>query len=230
MQKLSFKHCHESWGRGYIINKTMYPGVGSVLSMTKPLEDKMALINWKKSLGDEADKVSKDALDRGSNWHKYLECINAGDIATAEILLKTIPSNNEIAKHSRGLIKRLQNIKVVASEFPVCSNKLGYAGTFDCLVSTEKELILLDWKTSSKIKESKYVKDYYLQLAAYSNAITECYGLNIEKAFIVVFYTFKTPDYFPMDKELLKESFELFAERVKEFYKLIKSEQTPSPI
>jgi len=223
MNKFKFKHYHEPWGRGYEIDSFKFPGVGSVLSLTKSESSKWALINWKKSLGDDADRVSREALDRGLNWHKYLEYYISGYSDKANELLKGIPSNKEIAKHSSHLLKRMKSVDVLATEFPVYS-KMGYAGTFDCLAQTRDGLTLLDWKTATKIKDPKYVGDYYLQLAAYANGIKECYGLTIEKAYIVVFYTFKQPDYFSMDKQLLQDSLELFKERLKMFYEMIKKE------
>jgi len=50
------------------------PSVTTILDKTKPEEKKQALLNWRKSIGEEkANQVVTEAANRGTRMHKYLE-------------------------------------------------------------------------------------------------------------------------------------------------------------
>lgn len=61
--------------------------------------------------------------------------------------------------------------KVIESEKMVWS-RLGYAGTLDLIAQRNKDLIIVDFKTSNQI----YVPEFLMQLAAYKNAYFEQTG------------------------------------------------------
>jgi genome maintenance exonuclease 1 len=61
-----------------------------------------------------------------------------------------------------------------------------YAGTTDCVGMHGGEEAIIDFKTSKKIKPTKWVQDYFLQCCAYAMAHNEMYGTNIRKGVILM--------------------------------------------
>ena len=213
-------HIWESWGRGYHFDGKNYPGVSSILQETMPKANKKTLENWRNRIGvDVADKISRESREKGTRWHSFLYLFVKKDYATAQELLATDKELVSFYRYSRTFLMQFSKVvQAVIPEKPIYSDAYGYAGTFDCLAIANNEKILLDWKTSRKPKPEKYVRDYYLQVAAYANAVEELMGETIDRASIVVFYDFQPPDVFKLDKEDLEFNFDLFKNRLKKFY------------
>lgn len=97
-------------------------------------------------------------------------------------------------------------------------HSLGYAGTADLVVMRGNKFYLIDYKATNSLKAS-----YLLQLAAYSAAIKELYGLDIEKATLIRFSK-KATEYerLPVSKEELATYFEMFKMCLM-FYKFIQN-------
>jgi hypothetical protein len=216
----------ESWGRGYYFNGNNYPGVGSILKETMSAANKRSLDNWRKRVGkDEAEKISSEARTNGTNWHNFLDLFVQKKYSDAQNLLAGDANLRAIYVSSRNFL--LQFAKVtdqVLTEKPIYSETYGYAGTFDCVAIANNEKILLDWKTSRKQKKEQYVSDYYLQVAAYCNAVEEMEQEKLDRATIVVFYNFKQTDIFKLSREDLDFQFQLFKNRLDKFYEIYPSQ------
>lgn len=197
-----------------------YPSVSTVLSTTMPIGQKMAIINWRKKLGNDANQQQREITNRGTNFHKLIECfVKNQSIEVLKILEK--PKMQKYLEYALPILKHLQTGKALLTESRVFSDKYGYAGTLDLLMyfSNPARVVLLDWKTSDKPKQEKYCHDHYLQLAAYANAVQETHKIKVSSATLCVFYDFQAPSIFNLSTEQLNNSFNSFLERLTQYQK-----------
>lgn len=218
-------HVWEEWGRGYYFEDNVYPGISSILSKTMPESKKKALANWRARIGDtEAEEICNKARSTGTRWHNFLDSFAKKDyIAAQKIMFPDTDVQEYYAQAKDFLLKFALIASDVLTELPIYSHTYNYAGTFDCMVTVGGEKVLLDWKTSIKTKKREWIDDYFLQVAAYAHALGETKGINVDRASIVIFYSFQEPDVYKLSKNDLAEQFELFKERLKLFYELFPS-------
>lgn len=161
------------------------PSVTTILEKTKPQEQREALANWKKAVGEKkAQEITSEAAGRGTRMHKYLE-----DHIKGIVLKESV--TNPYANQSLLMAK-----KVIAEGFPKVNEVWGsevslyfpelYAGTTDCVGVHDNEEAILDFKQSNKPKKIEYIEDYFLQLTAYALAHNEVHGTNIRKGVILM--------------------------------------------
>lgn len=161
------------------------PSVTSILDATKPEEAKKALQNWRKSIGEEkAQAITTEAANRGTRMHTYLE----GFVKTGELKERgTNPfswPSYEMAKVviSEGLVNVNEFWGI---EVPLYFPSV-YAGTTDCVGLHKGEQSILDFKQTNKPKKREWITDYFLQLAAYSEAHNELHKTNIRKGVVLM--------------------------------------------
>lgn len=164
------------------------PSVTTVASATAPIGKTMALINWRKRVGDvEANRRTRNAVERGNWLHGVLEDqFNGEDIETHfDAFPQYIPYYHSI----ESFLERIEEPLLVESAIAwFCpSREIGYAGTFDMLATMKDgTYALLDWKTSYKEKPDYQLADYRMQLGAYTQAIEQMYDIEIEQAFCAI--------------------------------------------
>jgi len=158
-------------GRTYQTPTGRYPSITTILGKTG---DNTWLERWKAAVGEEeAARISKIATDRGTLVHTYLERYwNKEDIL---IDLKNEPL--DVIHLVKSLVDITQkNIsKVYAQEVALWSPTLGVAGRVDKVCVYEGRDVILDYKTSKKIKNVNNVKDYRLQICFYAHAHNELF-------------------------------------------------------
>jgi|TARA_B110000858_G_scaffold67913_1_gene78918 genome maintenance exonuclease 1 len=170
-------------GRKYIGDDNIpVPSVTTVLDKTS---DKTALIAWRKRVGDaEATRVSTEAAGLGTKVHNALEQYILGEDYE-------IKGNNFVSILARDMTNLMIN-EGFSSVDEVWGTEIGliapglYAGTTDCVGMHGGEEAIIDFKTSKKIKPTKWVQDYFLQCCAYAMAHNEMYGTNIRKGVILM--------------------------------------------
>ena len=170
-------------GRKYIGDDNIpVPSVTTVLDKTS---DKTALIAWRKRVGDaEATRVSTEAAGLGTKVHNALEQYILGEDYE-------IKGNNFVSILARDMTNLMIN-DGFSSVDEVWGTEIGliapglYAGTTDCVGMHGGEEAIIDFKTSKKIKPTKWVQDYFLQCCAYAMAHNEMYGTNIRKGVILM--------------------------------------------
>lgn len=170
-------------GRTYHTPSGSYPSITTLLGKTSP--NQIWLQKWKDKVGEEeATRISKEATDRGTAVHEYLEKYWNGEEVFSD--LSKEPSN--IRFPAKALIKGTsQNVtEVWAQEIPVWSPTLKFAGRVDMIGLWNNIPSIIDFKTSKKIKKSKDIKDYYLQASGYAYAHNELFKTNIQKIVIIV--------------------------------------------
>lgn len=166
-------------GRHYDCGGTRpLPSVTTILSATKPLEDSLALVEWRERVGDEeADRITNSASDIGDALHANLENY---------IFHGTKPTGMMMTRLLTDLIIRrgLCNVdEVWGCEAFLFSEDL-YAGTADLVGLHRGDEALMDFKNSRKDKKREWIGDYFLQVCAYAAAHNEQYGTHIRKCVI----------------------------------------------
>jgi genome maintenance exonuclease 1 len=144
-----------------------------------------ALMEWRRKVGTEkAQQITTEAANRGTRMHSYLEhYVKAGE-------LKDRGSNPySWASHRMAtsvINKGLVNVdEFWGVEVPLYFPGV-YAGTTDCVGVHCGDQSILDFKQSNKPKKREWIDDYFLQLAAYSEAHNELHGTKIKKGVILM--------------------------------------------
>jgi genome maintenance exonuclease 1 len=161
------------------------PSVTTILDKTKPEEKRIALANWRKSVGEKkAQEITTEAANRGTRMHKYLEdYVKTGAIQP--------PGTNPYSKQSHAMAEvviaqGLCNVNEIwGVEVPLYFPGL-YAGTTDGLGLHLNEQAIIDYKQTNKPKKEEWIEDYYLQLTAYALAHNEVHGTQINKGVVLM--------------------------------------------
>lgn len=211
-------------GRVYDLPDGKFPSVTTVLSQTAY---KPALEAWKERMGpEEVARVLKRASERGTILHDTLEhflteypqpTISDARIFVARPEFKEVIDStlqNQIKKIMKKLIAN--NFKALGLEFVVWDKDLKYAGRLDALGLWGDTLVIVDFKSSKKVKLRSYVDDYYLQATAYCNAHNKLFKNRIERFVILVASEEDTIQTFQGN---YLNFLPLFTKRVEQFYK-----------
>ena len=185
------KFNYEELSRHSVDGKRMYqtpdgkkvPSVTTILDKTKPQEKREALANWKRRVGEQkAQEIVTEAANRGTRMHSYLEYYILQED------MKALPGNPYAHPSwfmaAEVIMKGLCHVdEFWGSEVPLYYSGL-YAGTTDCVGVWKGRPAILDFKQSNKIKKREYIQDYFLQLAAYSQAHNTTHGTDIKTGVI----------------------------------------------
>ena len=204
--------------RHYSLDGSNLPSVTTILSATKSEEDKAALAAWKERVGKlEADRIKKEASTRGSSIHKFIE-----EFLHGKLNQDLIDDNNHSKKMAEEIIDNgLKNklTEVWGAEATLYyPNK--YAGTADCIGVYEGRETILDFKQSNKPKKKEYIKDYFLQIGAYSLAHNTVYNSNITQGVVLMCTVDRLFQDFKIEGNELLDYQNKFLERVEKFYNL----------
>ena len=165
----------------------VFPSVTSVISFIS----RKKFADWRAKVGDEeANRITKKATSRGTKLHKvfedYLqnkdyESLNEYQYPLIQLMFKS-------AKFY--LDTRLDEI--YQQETTMFSPKLCLAGTVDLICEVDKELSIVDFKTSAQTKPEEWLEDYFVQLSAYWAMFSERTGVVPKK--LVVFLVAENGD------------------------------------
>lgn len=176
------------------------------------MEKKNILENWKARVGkNEANKISKDAAVRGTATHLLIERFLKGeDLKLNEFKQKHIKLFNSLKLE----LNHINNI--YGQEVVLFSDVLNVAGRCDLIAEYKGELSIVDYKTSTRIKDENDIEDYWLQCAFYALAHNEMFNTDIKKLVILMGIENKLPRIFK--KELTEELILKLAERICKFF------------
>lgn len=178
------------------------PSVTTILDRTKPAEEREALQQWRKNVGEvRAQQITTEAANRGTRMHAYLEqYVMSGD-------MKPLPSNPYAHPSwfmaAEVILQGLKNVdEFWGVEVPLYYSGL-YAGTTDCLGIWKGKPAIMDFKQSNKVKKREWIGSYFLQLAAYAQAHNNMHGTEINTGVILMATqpkllpdnTYSTPEY-----------------------------------
>lgn len=165
-------------------NGDYYPSITTILGKTESEEKKVSLKRWQESLGvTAAQKVTRDAAERGTLVHTLIERYLKKE--------KLVEDNENIPQPILNLFNalklKLNKIEEVwCLEAALYSDSLGVAGRTDCVGVYGGKESIIDFKTSTRIKNNKDIEDYKHQLCAYAIMHNEMFGTNIEHGVILM--------------------------------------------
>jgi len=169
-------------GKRYYItpNGDRYPSITTMLGH----QEKPWLEDWRTSLGREkADKETKRATERGDAIHKLIE-IYLNNKLTFDITKgydsEYIAGFNQVKLR----LNKVDNIR--AQEVALYSDTLKVAGRIDCIAEYDGVLSVVDFKTSTNMKNENMIHDYFLQTTAYAIMWAEVTGEPIEDIVILM--------------------------------------------
>lgn len=189
-----------------------YPSITTVLGTTAPEEKKQAIKRWQDSLGSSAVSKMKAITDTGTQVHLMCERYLKGE----DLRQGDEKIDDATQKLFNGLKLKLNKIKDVwGQEVALYSDMLGIAGRCDCIAVYRDQPSIIDYKTSTKIKQADQIEDYYLQMCAYAIMHNELYGTDISQGVILMTSAGGFPQEFVVD---LREYVGKLADRVDAFF------------
>ena len=204
--------------RLYDINSEKLPSVTTILNATKSEEQKASLERWRQKVGaKEADQISRQALNRGSIMHEYLEKFLLGKLNLDLLGDNSIERQMADQIIENGLRNHVSEVWGVESTLYYPKK---YAGATDLLCILDGKETVVDFKNSSKPRKDEWNHDYYLQLGAYSLAHNFVYGTNINQGVILLCTKDLMFQRFIIDSKKLKNYQNKFLERVEMYYNM----------
>ena len=156
-----------------------YPSVTTVLSILS----KEGIDAWKKRVGaEEAAKVGFQASNRGTDVHDCLEKYVANDPKYGRGYMPHILS--AVNKIKPVLAEKLGT--VYGQEVALYSDHLKLAGRVDMVAEWDGVISIIDWKTSRKQKETKWITNYFIQESSYAIMWEERTGTPITQLVTII--------------------------------------------
>jgi len=153
-----------------------YPSVTTMISHFK----KDTILEWRKRVGaEEANKISRQATNRGTKLHSIVEKYLANE--DMEI---SNPLQLELFKNIIPYLNNIDNIHL--QEKYLYSDHLRLAGTVDCIAEYKGKLNVIDFKTASKSKREDWIEDYFIQATAYAIMFEERYKIPVPRITILI--------------------------------------------
>lgn len=173
-------------------------------------EKKKSLMEWRKRVGnEEANRISRLASTRGTAMHTI--CENYLD-NKEDYIGKAMPNAVDMFRTIQPILDKAIT-KVYMQECSLYSDVYRLAGRVDCIADIQGNLTVVDFKTSMRKKKREWVKDYYLQTAAYSFMFEEMYGDKIDQALILIAVQDDSPQIFTDNPYKYKED-DFFLSRI----------------
>ena len=142
--------------------------------------NKDAIIEWRKKVGaEQANKISRQASNRGTRMHLLFEkYLNNEDADISH------PIDLDMFKGMLPYLDHINNIYM--QEKYLYSDYLRLAGTCDCIAEYKGKLNVIDFKTSKKAKKEEWIEDYFIQATAYAIMFEERYKIPVPRITIMI--------------------------------------------
>jgi hypothetical protein len=153
--------------RFYATKKGFVPSVTTIL---EAYPKDASYFKWLKEVGGDADSIRDEAGRRGSVVHELTEKYDCNE----EVTFINLYGKPQYKMMEWSMFERyvefctLYNPIMDIIELHMTSDKLGFAGTLDRVITLNGKTMLIDIKTSNSIYPS-----YWLQLAAYHKLLME---------------------------------------------------------
>lgn len=197
------------------------PSVTNILNTTMPESSVTALAIWKKKkikeVGVEGfETFMREAKQKGKDLHTGIETHLRG------VQYDSVFIESRIAGYWLSLKSVLSSIEdVVMLESFVVHPQLRYKGIVDCVARHKGTLVLIDWKTSDRRKETlKATYDDPVQLAAYIGALNadNNYPFEVKNAVLVVAYPTGVPaSVLFLNQNLCEHYWQIWLQRLQKF-------------
>ena len=162
-----------------------FPSITTVLGFTEAPEKKASLRRWQEALGPLAAIKSKQATDRGTMVHLLAERY----LKKQQINLPVNgqPVSNADIQSFNALKLELDKIdEIWGQECALYSTELELAGRCDLVGIYRGQPVIIDFKTSGRVKGHQDINEYKCQLAFYGYAHNEMFGTTIEDGVILM--------------------------------------------
>ena len=202
--------------RPYDVHGIRLPSVTTILAKTK---DQSYLTRWKNKVGhEEAERIKNYSSKRGTAMHKFIEKYiqESGYEDLTPIGVEAKPMAEKIIEIGFTPITEYYGSEVTL-HYPGL-----YAGSTD-LVCLHNDLeTIVDFKQANSPKREEWIKDYYMQIAAYAMAHDYVHKSSIRQGIIMVC----TPDRYYQefkfqDAELRKWKHK-FLKRLDEYHEIMR--------
>lgn len=199
-------------GRKYFTPEgNAYPSVTTVLGIL----GKKELMEWRRRVGeDEANRISRQAANRGTAVHKLCEDYldNKEDYSK-----KHMPANIHMFNTMKSLLdEKINNIWF--QEAFLYSDELRTGGQVDCIAEFNGELSVIDFKTSRRPKSPDKIENYFMQICFYAKAFEERTGIAIKKGVVLIGVDDSEPQTFIIHTEDYLEHFKAVRETYQSLY------------
>lgn len=200
--------------RHYEIEGHCYPGITTILSATKPYEDKKRLWDWQDRIGkEEARRITTTSARSGSRIHKVIKSYLRQEPYE-------MPEGVEGFWHSIEPV--LADIDEVLLVEGAVWHPLKFGGYPDAVMRYEGELCVCDWKTARRPKQIEWIEDYCMQVAAYCYAVNWVYrdtGIHIDRGVIAIALEDQPAQVFTLQADDLFHHWRSFQARLKQYYR-----------
>jgi genome maintenance exonuclease 1 len=167
----------------------LYPSVTTITGQ----HGKDKILEWRKRVGEEeANRISTKASSRGTRVHKICENYLNNEVDYAR---KMMPDSAVMFKSIQPLLDNHVN-NIHALEVPLYSHHLRVAGRVDCIAEYDGRLSVIDFKTSSKLKDESWIKGYFMQCSAYAVMYEERTGIPVPQIVIMIAVDSEHPQVF----------------------------------
>ena len=159
--------------RHYDTPSGSYPSITSVLD----IRNKEGILAWRKRVGnEEANRISKRATTRGTQFHSLLEKYFLNEIDDFSSFSGAAMAKNPavwflFCEAVQILEKKVGDIYCI--EDYLYSDEYGVAGAVDMIAEYEGITSVVDFKTSNKEKKEEWIENYFIQGTAYAKMFTE---------------------------------------------------------
>jgi len=145
--------------------------------------DKSGIEEWKKRVGEvEASKVSIQSTNRGTAIHKLCEdyILNV-PMYTKGAMPVNVMTFQSIKKELDSHVNNIYGVEV-----PLYSGLLETAGRTDLLAEYDGVLSIIDYKTSKRPKEEKWIESYFVQATCYAMMTEELKDTIVPQVVIII--------------------------------------------
>jgi len=199
--------------RHYETPNGSYPSITTVLS----IRNKEGIYEWRKRVGnEEANRITKRAVTRGTHFHNLLEQYFLGEIDDLDTFCATALTKNPAVWYLfleavQVLEKKINNIYCI--EDYLYSDEYKVAGAVDMIAEYDGVVSVIDFKTSNSEKKEEWIENYFIQGTAYAKMFTERTGIPCSQLVIFIMpdsgvpqiFTKTVEDYTPLLKSAIQD-------------------------
>ncbi len=185
-----------------------YPSITSITSFKNAEFFK----SWRARIGEEeANRITARTTQRGTAFHSITEDYING-VLNLDSYLENNPLSVRMFQSAKSELNRINKIHCL--ETFLYSHYLGLAGRVDCIGEFDGELAVIDFKTSTKLKQESYIEHYFVQETAYAAMFLERSGIEVKKIVTLiateegstqVFQKYNLDDYLQLLKSYIED-------------------------